>query len=117
MSKDGVTKCEEALDRLLNSCPRNSKFSSIKSYEITPAMVSVEAGFDKGYLKRSRPIHSDIFKLIDDLTGKNKPKPNRLKENKDKKYQEQALIMQKIMTQNLKLVARVRELEKKLGIN
>ena len=54
MSKSGLKKCEEALDRLLNHCPVNSQFSAIKANDITPAMVSVAAGFDKGYLKRKR---------------------------------------------------------------
>lgn len=116
MSKDGLIKCEEALDRLLNHCPVNSQFSAIKAHEITPAMTSVEAGFDKGYLKRSRPAHAEIIGKIDSVSKKKKLKPKRHKgESVDEKYARQDAIMQTILTQNLKLMMRIREYDKRYG--
>ena len=116
MSKSGLKKCEEALDRLLNHCPVNSQFSAIKANDITPAMVSVAAGFDKGYLKRKRPVHAEIICKIDSISKKTKLKPKRHQsESANEKYARQQELMETIMTQNLKLMMRIREYEKRYG--
>lgn len=112
MRKNGLIECEKALDRLINNSALNSRFSSINTEDITPAMVSVEAGFDKGYLKRSRVSHENIIRKIDNLSNKKKKK-NREHRNKsiDDRISTQKEIMQIIMTQNLKLMRKVQEYE------
>jgi hypothetical protein len=63
----GLVACEEALERLTSGKPKVVKSSDSENCEITPAMVSVEAGFNKGYLKRSRKHHEHILTKISNL--------------------------------------------------
>lgn len=56
-------ECEQAFSRI-----KNGEFSFEKNIgkRVTPAMVSQEAGLDKGYLKRSRLNHKVLIMLIDE---------------------------------------------------
>lgn len=117
----GLKKCEDAFERLVNGRPDRREHVGVRSADITPSMVSVEAGFDKGYLKRSRGPHRPLIARIGSLSGGVKagaqPAVERisraLSAAEKAKANEAALkeILDKVLTQNLMLVERVRELE------
>ncbi|WP_105255656.1 hypothetical protein [Pseudoalteromonas sp. T1lg75] len=64
MSK-GVTKCFEALERIKANKPVISKFIDLPRNKVTAAVISQEAGFDSGYLKKNRPQHQEVISLIE----------------------------------------------------
>lgn len=68
--KSGLSRCEDALERLLTGQPHFADHVGVNNGDITPAMVSIEAGFDKGYLKRSRESHMPLIARIDALKSK-----------------------------------------------
>lgn len=126
MSKGGgVQRCEDALERLISGQPHLADHVGVKRGEITPAMVSVEAGFDKGYLKRSRELHMSLIARIDALKNESGFTPSvskekfqrvkRLAEKRRVEVQQLNQTMDAVLTQNLMLVERVRELEKELA--
>lgn len=125
LKKSGLQRCEEALERLLSGRPHLADNVGVKRGDITPAMVSVEAGFDKGYLKRSRESHMSLIARIDALKSESKASSSATKKKleKTKKMVEKRRmeieqlneVMDKVLTQNLMLVERVRELEKELS--
>lgn len=123
--KTGLQRCEEALKRLISGQPHLAHYIGVKHGDITPAMVSTEAGFDKGYLKRSRDLHLPLIARIDALKSDSKPTPtvhkeklekaHNLAEKRRKEFMQLKQIMDKVLTQNLMLVERVRELETELA--
>ena len=126
MSKfKGVKACEDALSRLIDGNPESSEFVGVPESEITAAMVSIEAGFDKGYLKKSRdqhkPLIARIAALKNNLSKSDSVNDTNLK--KAKKATEKAKaekiiakqMLDKVLTQNLMLVERIKELEKELS--
>lgn len=62
---NGLKKCEEAFERLLSGKPNISDHVGIESHKITAGIVSVEAGFDRGYLKKSRSYHKPLIARIE----------------------------------------------------
>ncbi len=123
--KSGLTRCEEAFDRLKDGQPHLSNHVGIKPGDITPALVSIEAGFDKGYLKRSRESHAPLIARIDALksvssssasASKEKlERATRLAEKRQEEVEQLKLVLDQVLTQNLMLVERVKELEKDLS--
>ena len=121
---DGLKKCEEALDRLIAGKPQKREHRDIQKGEITAAMVSVEAGYDKGYLKKGRDPHKPLLRRIDSLRDEQTQigAGGRLKLAKALKSFEKSKdehahtkeILNKVLTQNIMLVERVRELEEQL---
>ena len=117
----GVKACEAALQRLLDGCPQVAGHVGVQSDEITAAMVSVEAGYDKGYLKKARAPDEVLinrinsFKLNTEQSSNNDKKKLRKVLRKSEAYREEAeeakAIMNKVLTQNLMLMNKVRELE------
>ena len=124
-AQSGVKACEAALQRLLDGCPQVAGHVGIQLSEITPATVSVEAGYDKGYLKRARAPHKALIARIDNLklnankSSNDDKKQLRKALRKSEAYREEAeeakAIMNKVLTQNLILINKVRELELQLG--
>ena len=120
---NGLQKCEAALERLVQNTPHVGKHVSVTEVDITPAMVSVEAGFDKGYLKRSRDSHKPLIARIDALKESSRVDERTKLKQAEKKYKqlqaEQKVngdIMDQILTQNLMLLQRLKELEKELSL-
>ena len=121
----GIDACNDALQRLLNDSSHDPRYVGVEHSDITPAMVSVEAGYDKGYLKRSRPTHKALIARIESLrcdgAEKSDNKKIELKKalKRVEKYREEARqakkIMDKVLTQNLILLQKVKELESKLA--
>lgn len=48
----GLVACEEALQRLLDGVPIVSQHVKLDISKLTASIVSFEAGFDRGYLKK-----------------------------------------------------------------
>ena len=65
ITSDGVKICEAAFERLKAGCPVISAHVGIDGSKITAGIVSVEAGFDRGYLKRSRGSHMPLIARIE----------------------------------------------------
>lgn len=68
-SGDGISKglgaCEEALQRLLAGKPVVSEHVGLDLSKLTASIVSLEAGFDRGYLKKSRKTHLPLLAQIE----------------------------------------------------
>lgn len=124
MSK-GLEKCEEAFRRIVIGKPHVENHVGLPNHKITAGVVSFEAGFDRGYLKRSRPIHRALIAKIDAYhsesakTGISKVHEiKRYKEKIKRLVQTEAMANErsyKLSAQNLILIERIRELEKQVG--
>ena len=118
----GLGACEEALQRLLVGNPFVSEHVGLDLSKLTASIVSHEAGFDRGYLKKSRKTHLPLLAKIEacraeankgsgSSNGKN---IKRLEDKVDLLEKELAMVSSqrdRVLTQNLQLWARVRELE------
>lgn len=123
-NKSGIQLCEAAFERLLRGEPLVPKHVGIAEDKITASIVSVEAGFDKGYLKKSREHHKPLIaKIKANKASKNSPDNSykaqansALKKAKraTKRTKDMELIIEKVLTQNLVLVERIKELELEL---
>ncbi|MGP5285049.1 hypothetical protein ACTXNJ_28235, partial [Pseudomonas helleri] len=60
----GLVACEEALQRLLDGVPIVSQHVKLDISKLTASIVSFEAGFDRGYLKKNRKQHLPILAKI-----------------------------------------------------
>ncbi|WP_336333749.1 hypothetical protein [Pseudomonas putida] len=121
-TSNGLERCKIALERLKAHIPIIEAHKNLPLYKITAGVVSVEAGFDRGYLKYSRPAHR---RLIDDITAfreSHKPTAAKIDNQLDtarctiaSQKQEIAQLnamLQNVVTQNLQLVEALRALQK-----
>lgn len=118
----GLRECGAALERLLKNTPHIGSHVGVTAADITPAMVSVEAGYDKGYLKRSRDSHKPLIARIDALKANSRDNDRTKFKQSERKYKQllaaqktNSDIMNEMLTQNLMLLQRVKELEKELS--
>ncbi|KAA0982054.1 hypothetical protein FQ192_32520 [Pseudomonas sp. ANT_J12] len=122
----GLIVCEEALQRLVVGKPFLAEHVGLPLSKLTAGAVSREAGFDPGYLKKSRKLHLPLIAKIQSLReeSSNNPKSS----NADRvAYLEAKLavievrlvkaneLCDKVLTQNLQLWERVRKLEAGVG--
>lgn len=118
----GVGACEEALQRLLDGTPFVPEHVGLDLSKLTASIVSFEAGFDRGYLKKSRKTHLQILAKIEayradasKCCGKSNDKSIKRLEDKVVLLEKELAIVSsqrnRVLTQNLQLWARVRELE------
>lgn len=117
----GLGACEEALQRLLAGNPVVPEHVSLDLSKLTASIVSLEAGFDRGYLKKSRKAHLPILAKIEACrAGANKGRGSIGKSIK--RLEDKVVLLEKelamvssqrdrVLTQNLQLWARVKELE------
>ncbi|USD32107.1 MULTISPECIES: hypothetical protein [Vibrio] len=122
--KSGLEACYEAFERLKEGKPNNSKFFGIAPSKLTPSIVSQEAGFDSGYLKRKRPNHQGIISLIDAFkeeskdTTLSKAETIRRESRKANYYKDELervrLLLEHSLARELLLATKLRELEKQL---
>lgn len=121
-SSKGLIACEEALLRLLNGKPIVAGHVGLDLSKLTASVVSLEAGFDRGYLKKSRVAHLPILAKIEASraganrgTGSsNAKKIMRLQQQLVFLENELALVQSqrdRTLTQNMQLWERVRGLE------
>ena len=118
----GVGACEEALQRLLIGKPVVPEHVGLNLAKLTASIVSLEAGFDRGYLKKSRRPHLPLLAQIEAVraeaskgTGSSSVKQIRQMESRLAALEKTLSIAQmqrdNVLAQNIKLWQRVRELE------
>lgn len=123
-SDDGLESCRQGFERLKKGSPLLPQYKNLPKHKITAATVSVESGFDRGYLKSSRPHHKVLIDEINVYRQAHRNTPMQTsamladasKQVKNIRDQNQLLMhqLQQVVAQNLQLVERVRSLEKEL---
>ena len=118
----GLNTCGEALRRLLVGEPVVPGHVGLDLSKLTASIVSLEAGFDRGYLKKSRKSHLPLLAQIEAVrakaskgTGSSSSKQIRQMEQQLAALEKTLSIAQmqrdKVLAQNMTLWQRVRELE------
>lgn len=126
VASKGVSACEEALQRLMVGKPVVSEHVGLDLRKLTASIVSLEAGFDRGYLKRSRKAHLPLLAQIEAVraeaskgTGSTNGKQIRQMESQLAALEKTLSIAQmqrdNVLAQNMKLWQRVRELERSMA--
>lgn len=117
----GVGACEEAFQRLLEGKPFVPEHVGLDLSKLTASIVSLEAGFDRGYLKKSRKAHLPILAKIEACRARANKGSGSLNGKSIKRLEDKVVLLEKelamvssqrdhVLTQNLQLWARVREL-------
>lgn len=118
----GIGACEEALQRLLDGKPFVPEHVGLDLSKLTASIVSLEAGFDRGYLKKSRKAHLPILAKIEACRAEANKGCGSSNDKSIKHLEDKVVLLEKelamvssqrdrVLTQNLQLWARVRELE------
>jgi hypothetical protein len=120
----GIQLCEIAFERLKRGEAKIPAHNDIPAHKITAGIVSVEAGFDRGYLKKSRIAHQSLIAQIE-LSRNSNLNDNEIAHSQlstlkqkidllesDLKIKKK--LLDNVLTQNLMLVDKMRELETKL---
>lgn len=121
----GVAACEDAFERLKEGRPRISEHVGLAPSKITSGIVSVEAGFDRGYLKKARIQHQELIAKIESYRSEGSSRSGaqleamkRALEKTEWAINEVEIArgrLYQVLIQNLQLVERVRVLEKELS--
>ncbi len=124
MGKNGVEVCREAFERLKAGTPHVAAHVGLDPLKITAGIVSVEGGFDRGYLKKSRVNHQALIAEIEayrnsfgTVSSSKALQIKRANDKATKAYDELEIALSQlyhVMTQNVQLVERVRHLEAQL---
>lgn len=118
----GLSACEEALQRLLDGAPVVPEHVGLDLSKLTASIVSHEAGFDRGYLKKSRKVHLPLLAKIEACRAEANKGCGSSNDKGIKRLEDKVVLLEKelamvssqrdrVLTQNLQLWARVRELE------
>jgi hypothetical protein len=118
----GLIACENALQRIVDGKPFVPVHVGLCLSRLTASIVSFEAGFDRGYLKRSRKAHLPLIARIDALRAAaikgTAPSQAKSTENLERKLalseKELSLVRaqrDRVLTENLQLWERLRVLE------
>lgn len=113
--------CRKAFERLKEG---KGQVKQVEKMDISCSTVSLEAGFDKGYLKKSVPWQESLIGEINEYKKKHELNSTstatelertrkKAKKATDAKDQAESLLYT-LMQDNLKLVSRIDELEKLL---
>lgn len=122
----GLGACEEALQRLMAGKPVVPEHVGLDMRKLTASIVSLEAGFDRGYLKKSRKAHLPLLAQIEAVraeaskgAGSSNGKQIRQMESQLAALEKTLSIAQmqrdNVLAQNMKLWQRVRELERSMA--
>lgn len=125
-TRRGLSTCEEALQRLLVGRPVVPEHVGLDLSKLTASLVSLEAGFDRGYLKKSRKAHLPLLAQIEAVRaeaskgkGSSSGKQIRQMESQLAALEKSLSIAQiqrdNVLAQNMKLWQRVRELERSMA--
>lgn len=129
MKSDGVSKglsaCAEALQRLLDGEPVVPEHVGLDLSKLTASIVSFEAGFDRGYLKKSRKAHWPLLARIEAIRDEANKGGSESSGKKIRQLEAQLVALEKelsitnmqrnnVLAQNMKLWHRVRELEQSM---
>lgn len=116
--------CYEAFERLKMGKGTMDGCIGLAPESITPARVSVEAGHDAGYLKKSRGQHAGIinailaYQHVNTSTTLSKAEIKRRSERRVSKVEIELKLtknrLEDSLARELKLVAKIRELEEDL---
>lgn len=118
----GLAACEIALERLLEGRAIVPAHVGLNFSKITAGIVSHEAGFDRGYLKKTRRAHlpllakiaavrqGDAKSVSQSVLHKHKALERKILEIEERML---AIITQRnqVLTQNLQLWERIKDLE------
>ncbi|MFP3679482.1 hypothetical protein SB725_20490 [Pseudomonas sp. SIMBA_041] len=118
----GLAACEEALQRLLDGKPIVPEHVGLNSSRLTASIVSLEAGFDRGYLKRARKAHLPILAKIEASRADTKNNSGSHNEKRMVRLAAKLLLLEgelamvraqrdRVLSQNLQLWEQVRCLE------
>ena len=118
----GLMACEQALQRLLDGKPVVSGHVGLDFSKITASIVSLEAGFDRGYLKKSRKAHYPILAKIEACRAEASRVGGSSSSKKIQRLEDRLVLLERelvvskaqrdrVLTQNFQLWERVRELE------
>lgn len=124
----GLIACEEALQRLLDGKPVVPAHVGLDLSKLTASIVSREAGFDRGYLKKSRSTHLSLLarieafrveasKVFDSSSTKRVERLEGKLALFEKELEMVRAQRDRVLSQNLQLWERVRELERKRPTN
>jgi len=123
-AKDGLKRCAEAFERLRLGCPNIEAHIGLPASKVTAGIVSVEAGFDRGYLKKARASHAPLIGLIEAFrkahstdAQSTQAQVRRAKEKVDRasgELEEMKSLFHQVLTQNIQLVERIRTLEEQI---
>jgi len=121
MAGEGVEACVQAFERLKTGKPNLAVHVGLDPSKITAGIVSFEAGFDRGYLKKKRPSHQPLIAQIEayrtsfgTVSASKSQQIKRANEKVDKARSELEIVQEQlyhVMSQNVQLVERVRFLE------
>jgi hypothetical protein len=121
MAVSGVDKCREGFERIKSGVPRVAAHVGLDPTKVTAGVVSVEGGFDRGYLKKDRLSHQALIAEIEAYRKSHgtasSSKALQIKRANDKAANAIADLeiarsqLYQVMTQNVQLVERVRHLE------
>lgn len=121
---NGVSACYEAFCRLKEKRPENEKFIGLSLDKITASVVSQEAGFDSGYLKKQRPVHQAIiaqiesFKKVQEGTTLSRAEIQRRERDRWQKYKGERdrlqVLLEQSLSRELLLATKVKQLESQL---
>lgn len=124
MTSQGIKACEDAFQRLIDGKPLIKAHVGLSADKITAGVVSVEAGYDRGYLKKSRKHHLMLLARIasyrTQISATKESSIVKLVRAKQKIHTlEDELtrcktMMERVLTQNMQLVETVKHLEVKL---
>ena len=121
--ESGLEACEDAFKRLIEGSPVVSQHVGLDASKLTAGVVSVEAGFDRGYLKKARKTHQSLLAKIEAYriclpgitTSKSDAETVRQTLGKLNAIKSDLVLAcqqrDRVLTQNLQLCERVRELE------
>lgn len=122
----GLKACRDAFERLKNGKPSVEAHAKLDRSKITAGVVSFEAGYDRGYLKKSRPSHRVLLakieayrseKVTSSASSALKLARAKLKcKNLQRNLKIVEETMHKVLTQNIQLVETVLSLEKQLKL-
>ncbi|UST68625.1 hypothetical protein [Pseudomonas moraviensis] len=122
----GLTACDDALQRLLEGAPIVHSHVGLDFSKITAGVVSYEAGFDRGYLKKSRSAHLPILAKIAAIRQGGKKSTSYSVSQRQKYLDAKLLEVERrlletisqrnlVLAQNLQLWERIKELEDAVG--
>ena len=122
----GVSTCEEALQRLLVGKPVVPEHVGLDLSKLTASIVSLEAGFDRGYLKKSRKAHLPLLAQIEAVRAGANKGTGTLSSRQIRQMESQLAALEKtlsiaqiqrdnVLAQNMKLWQRVIDLERSMA--
>lgn len=122
-SVNSLERCYQAFERLKVGAAENTKFVGIAPEQVTASIVSQEAGFDPGYLKKKRPNHQALLHLIKNYAQENTSRSTlskaeivRRERQKLEKCKEELRMVSALLNESLAreilLASRLSELEK-----